>query len=190
MVNGATVVTQLGVVAAVRSGVEECFSGADQDVPSTRMRVLTLDTVESIAKRYGYDWVTFLLLNRNLKNPNDLAPKQYLYHALVYVVSDGDTLYSIATKYGITWQDLANLNPQIPQTRAALDWQERPSNDPTGRTYFYNLRTKVATWDKPSEVVEAELTDLKIYKGQKLAVRPNLKMLVCQKKFYSASAAH
>ena len=54
------------------------------------MRVLTLDTVESIAKRYGYDWVTFLLLNRNLKNPNNLAPKQYLYHALVYVVNDGD----------------------------------------------------------------------------------------------------
>ncbi len=63
------------------------------------------------------------------------------------------------------------------------------SNDPTGRMYFYNLRTKEATWDKPSEVIQAELTDLKIYKGQKLAVRPNLKALVCQNMFYSVSAA-
>jgi hypothetical protein len=180
--------SRIGIVAAIRTEGEECFSGDDQDVPSIRVRVRTLDTVETIAKRYGYSWTELLLMNPRLKNPNDLKPKTYLYNALLYVVREDDTLYSIATKYGISWQELANMNPQIPQIKASLNWREMPSGDPGGFPYYYNLQTKKAQWDKPQEVIEAEKTDLKIYRGQKLAVRPNLEALVCQNKYYSAKA--
>ena len=93
-----------------------------QDVPSIRVRVRTLDTVETIAKRYGYSWTELLLMNPGLTNPNDLKPGvngryPFLYNALLYVVREDDTLYSIATKYGISWQELADMNPQIPQIK-------------------------------------------------------------------------
>lgn len=184
--------TRIGVVSAIRSDNEECFSGDDQDVPSIRVRVRTLDTVETIAKRYGYTWTELLLMNPSLTNPNELQSVNgrypFLYNALLYVVREDDTLYSIATKYGISWQELADMNPQIPQIKAGLNWREMPSGDPGGFPYYYNLQTKKAQWDKPAEVIEAEKTDLKIFRGQKLAVRPNLEALVCQNRYYSAKA--
>jgi len=186
--DGVRTPTQIGVVAAIRTEQEECFSGDDQDVPSIRVRVRTLDTVETIAKEYGYSWTELLLMNPLLKNPNDLKPKTYLYNALLYVVREGDTLYSIASKYGISWQQLAGMNPQIPQIKGKLAWQERQSGDPGGFPYYYNLQTREAQWEKPAAIVEAEKTDLKIFVGQKLAVRPNLEELVCQNKYYSAKA--
>jgi len=184
---------QLGIVSAIRTANEECFSGDDQDVPSIRVRVRTLDTVETIAKRYGYSWTELLLMNPGLTNPNDLKPGvngryPFLYNALLYVVREDDTLYSIATKYGISWQELADMNPQIPQIKAGLNWREMPSGDPAGFPYYYNLQTKQAQWDKPQEIIEAEKTDLKIFRGQKLAVRPNLEALVCQNRYYSSRA--
>lgn len=185
---GVTTQSQIGIVSAIRTEQEECFSGDDQDVPSIRVRVRTLDTVETIAKDYGYSWTELLLMNPMLKNPNDLKPKTYLYNALLYVVRQDDTLYSIATKYGISWKQLADMNPQIPQIKARLAWVERQSGDPGGFPYYYNLQTRQAQWEKPPEIIEAEKTDLKIYRGQKLAVRPNLEALVCQNKYYSAQA--
>jgi LysM repeat protein len=186
--NSVTTQSQIGIVSAIRTEQEECFSGDDQDVPSIRVRVRTLDTVETIAKEYGYSWTELLLMNPLLKNPNDLKPKTYLYNALLYVVRQDDTLYSIATKYGISWKELADMNPQIPQIKARLAWVERQSGDPGGFPYYYNLQTRQAQWEKPPEIIEAEKTDLKIYRGQKLAVRPNLEALVCQNKYYSAKA--
>ena len=47
------------------------------------------------------------------------------------------------------------------------------------------MRMCVLQWEKPAELIQAELTDLQIYEGQKLAVRPNLISLICQNKFYS-----
>jgi hypothetical protein len=131
---------------------------------------------------------------------------------MLYIVKKGDTLFSVAQMYGISWMQLWLSNPQIPYTALTLDWRQYPSNDPSGAPYYRNLRTKqvqvpvvscaslfllilsifaavmrvrVLQWEKPAELIQAELTDLQIYEGQKLAVRPNLISLICQNKFYS-----
>jgi len=181
------------VVAAIRTSLEICIPGDDQDVPSTRMRVKNQDTLQTIAAQYNYNWQTLLLLNPGLRNPNQLVAKNILYHSLLYVVRAGDTVYSIAQKYGITWKQLVDQNPQIPQVKAKLDWREIPSGECfEGQcySYYYNLQTKQVQWDKPDEVLQAELTDNKIYVGEKLAVRPNLELLVCKNQYYKASAVH
>merc|ERR1711871_1603883 len=91
-VDGVTTQSQIGIVAAIRTEQEECFSGNDQDVPSIRVRVRTLDTVETIAKEYGYSWTELLLMNPSLTNPNELQSVNgrypFLYNALLYVVRE------------------------------------------------------------------------------------------------------
>jgi hypothetical protein len=61
---------------------------------------------------------------------------------MLYIVKKGDTLFSVAQMYGISWMQLWMSNPQIPYTAQTLDWREYPSNDPSGAPYYRNLRTK------------------------------------------------
>jgi len=178
-------ITPSAIVAGYRISSELCYSGLDQDVPSTRVRVKTLDTIQSLAESYGFTWHQMLLLNSDLKNPSQLIANTFLYHSMLYIVKKGDTLFSVAQMYGISWMQLWLSNPQIPYTALTLDWRQYPSNDPSGAPYYRNLRTKQVQWEKPAELIQAELTDLQIYEGQKLAVRPNLISLICQNKFYS-----
>jgi len=192
---GVTASTVLGdaVVAAVRTSEEMCVPGEDQDVPSIRTRVKNLDTMATVAARFDYTWHSLLLLNPGLRNPDKLAAKNILYHSMLYVVRAGDTVYSIAKKYGITWKQLIDQNPQIPQTKAKLDWREIPSGECYQGVcfpYYYNLQTKQVQWEKPAEVSQAEQLDQKIYVGEKLAIRPNLELLVCNNQYYTASAVH
>jgi hypothetical protein len=175
------------IVAGEKISEEMCFSGLDQDIPSTRVRVKTLDTIQSIAESYDYTWHEMLLLNPTLPNPNDINPNQFVNHAMLYIVAPGDTLFSIAQSYGLSWQQLWEMNPQIPYKARTLEWVEYPSGDPAGFPYYRNLRTKEVKWEKPAEIVEAEKNDLKIFEGQKLAVRPNLRELVCQNQFYGSA---
>jgi hypothetical protein len=71
-------ITATAIVAGYKIAAELCYSGLDQDVPSTRVRVKTLDTIQSLAESYGFTWHQMLLLNPDIKNPSELVPNTFL----------------------------------------------------------------------------------------------------------------
>ena len=75
------------------------------------------DTLFSIAREFGTTIEELVTLN-GLTQPNNLAIGQNLYvpssnRMSTYTVMAGDTLYMIATRLGISLQDLLTANPQI-----------------------------------------------------------------------------
>ena len=77
------------------------------------------DTLSAIASKYGttYQW---LASYNNIKNPNKIYPGQIIrvpgnikITPNTYVVKKGDTLSSIAKKYGISWKNLYEKNKTI-----------------------------------------------------------------------------
>jgi spore germination protein YaaH len=59
-------------------------------------------------------WMTvFMFNNHTLPHPDSLVPGSRISIGRPYIVRDGDSLYSIATKYGTTWQQIKALNPAI-----------------------------------------------------------------------------
>lgn len=77
------------------------------------------DTLSSIAAKFGTSWQTLQSLN-GLADPNKIYPGQVLKvpggaaptppSAQTYTVQSGDTLSGIASKFGTSWQHLAQLN--------------------------------------------------------------------------------
>ncbi|NPV85075.1 MAG: LysM peptidoglycan-binding domain-containing protein [Anaerolineae bacterium] len=84
--------------------------------------VLPGDTLSSIGARFGVPW-TYLAIINNLVNPHWIYPGQVLCISAVsnvsqsstppssyHIVQAGETLSSIAQKYGLNWLDLAAIN--------------------------------------------------------------------------------
>lgn len=74
------------------------------------------DTLSGIASKYGTTWQKLASLN-GLSNPNYLYVGQQLKvsgststTSVYYTVKSGDSLSSIASKYGTTWQAIQRLN--------------------------------------------------------------------------------
>lgn len=87
-------------------------------VNQTTYTVQAGDTLSSIAARYGTTWQNLQAIN-GIANANLIYPGQVLKvtgtatsanTAVYYTVRWGDTLSSIATRYGTTWQYLQKLN--------------------------------------------------------------------------------
>eukprot|EP00291_Cryptomonas_curvata_P010695 CAMPEP_0172183312 /NCGR_PEP_ID=MMETSP1050-20130122/18913_1 /TAXON_ID=233186 /ORGANISM="Cryptomonas curvata, Strain CCAP979/52" /LENGTH=333 /DNA_ID=CAMNT_0012856911 /DNA_START=251 /DNA_END=1252 /DNA_ORIENTATION=- len=81
------------------------------------------DTLASVADLYGMHWMTlFLLNNHSVAHPDTLTAGTRLSVGRPYLVRDGDSLYSIATRYGTTWQRIASpaLNPAMVLSTAPL----------------------------------------------------------------------
>lgn len=75
------------------------------------------DTLYKIAKAYGTTIETLIEVN-GLTRPNDLAIGQNIWipsssTTSTYTVKNGDTMYMIARRYGISLDSLINANPQI-----------------------------------------------------------------------------
>lgn len=95
---------------------------SDSDVPSDDIKfddyvVKRGDTLSSIAKKYNTTWQEIYEDNKDVigSNPNMIYPNQILrirvdYNIINYVVKSGDTLSSIAKKYGTTWQKIYEDN--------------------------------------------------------------------------------
>ena len=79
------------------------------------------DTLSGIAARYGTTWQELAAINR-LNDPNMIFPGQQIVirgsanasnsggGEEYYTIQPGDNLSSIATRYGTTWQWLAEVN--------------------------------------------------------------------------------
>ena len=76
------------------------------------------DTLYNIASQYGTTVENLVSIN-GLTRPNDLAIGQNLWiptnsnNARTYTVVQGDTMYKIANRLGITLEELIRVNPQI-----------------------------------------------------------------------------
>jgi len=77
------------------------------------------DSLYSIARKYGVAWESIAAAN-NITSPYVLSVGQHLTVPLpagsatdcqfIYTVESGDSLYSIARKYGVTWEAIASTN--------------------------------------------------------------------------------
>jgi len=73
--------------------------------------VRPLDTLTSVSDAFGMHWLTLYLLNNHtIRHPDRLPPGQRLSVGRPYVVRSGDSLYSIATRFGTTWQHIMTTN--------------------------------------------------------------------------------
>jgi LysM repeat protein len=71
------------------------------------------DTLDGIAKSVGMEsFVTLQMLNR-LPTPDLIVPGQSINTCYMHTVHEGESLYSIATKYGRTYQELLPFNPDL-----------------------------------------------------------------------------
>lgn len=79
--------------------------------------VLPGDTMWDIAIIYGIKPNELIQANPEIKNPSFILPGQIINiptsDSSTYIVKRGDTMWSIASKYGININDLIKLNPQI-----------------------------------------------------------------------------
>lgn len=88
-----------------------------------RMLVYTVqkgDTLWLIAKRYGISLESLIKANPQIKDPNKIYPGDKVKvpvpgesNHFVYTVQPGDTMWSIARKFGISLDRLIAANPQI-----------------------------------------------------------------------------
>lgn len=73
------------------------------------------DTLYSIARKFNTTVPIILHFNRNI-DPNIIYPGQTIFiaesppEAIIYTVRQGDTLYSIARRYGTSVENLVRFN--------------------------------------------------------------------------------
>lgn len=84
-------------------------------------QVIKGDTMWSIAIMYGVTINDLIAANPNIKNPNLIYPGQIINiprqtNISSYTTLPGDSMWSIAKKHNITFNNLASANPQIKNT--------------------------------------------------------------------------
>ncbi|HEY8392460.1 MAG TPA: LysM peptidoglycan-binding domain-containing protein [Capillibacterium sp.] len=91
--------------------------------PGATYIVVQGDTLFQIARRFGVTLEALLAVNPQITNPDLIFPGQVIclpvagevlcLTGLTYMVAPGDTLFSIAQRFGVPVEALLRLNPQI-----------------------------------------------------------------------------
>ncbi len=107
-----------------------------QNIPTVSYTIQKGDTLASIGKKFCTTWQDIYEFNQGYigNNPDAIEPGTQIYiidrcqdstifdrgireHAIgrvyngnIYVVEQGDTLYSIGLRFGLSWQEIANAN--------------------------------------------------------------------------------
>lgn len=99
------------------------YSGLADETCGETYTVQHLDNLSKIARRCGTTVSNILALNPQITNPNIIysgqvlrltgSSPQSLYYSTTYTVQPGDTLASIAAKFGITVWALKAANPVL-----------------------------------------------------------------------------
>ena len=85
----------------------------------TTYTIMKGDSMSKIASKYGIELNELLSINPQIVNPNLIFPGQTVNipdtstSKSSYTVKSGDSMWKIATKYGIGLNDLLSANPQI-----------------------------------------------------------------------------
>ena len=128
------------------------------------------DTLTKIARKFNTTWQELAEIN-NLDNPNLIYPGQKLRVPIkegqipkpklpdFYTVKPGDTMWSIARRFGVDLSDLINANPQIKNPSLIHPGQkiyfpkaeatpktERPKTEPTTNYQTYVVQRGDTMW--------------------------------------------
>ncbi|NLC53348.1 MAG: LysM peptidoglycan-binding domain-containing protein [Firmicutes bacterium] len=117
--------------------------------------VVAGDTLFFIAQRFGVSLSALIAANPQITDPDLIFPGQVICVPLVttpvphcpgatYTVMQGDTLFQIAQRFGVTLEALLAVNPQITNPDLIFPGQviclppttEPPAGCPTGLTYM------------------------------------------------------
>lgn len=85
----------------------------------TNYTVIPGDTLWGIASKHGISLEQLLAVNPQITNPNFIIPGQIVYipngsvNMTTYTINPGDTMWGIASNYGIGLNQLINANPQV-----------------------------------------------------------------------------
>lgn len=114
------------------------------------------DTLWMIAKKFGITLEALIKANPQIKDPNKIRegdmvqiPLEEVDGKVVYVVQSGDTMWSIARKFGVTVEALLKENPQITDADAlSAGWKIRtPGGDECGDTLVtYRVQRGDTLW--------------------------------------------
>ena len=152
------------------------FSHADQV-----HRVVSGDTLYSIAKKFGVEMTALTNHNPFLKNPNILYPKQVLIipekaQVDTYQVQSGDTLYKISQKLGVPLVAIAEANTLSNMNRVNIGQiliipsnTDSKYNVKPGDTLFtisQNLGVSMTTLAEENDLVNLN----RLYVGQALVI--------------------
>src|SRR5688572_18037249 len=119
---GLTLILFIGILQFLTCQTTEMIHGREFIVH----HVVKGETVYGIAKKYDISQDTILAYNHSaksgvkidqvLKFPSKNASSNTNNHytgSIKHVVQQGETLYGIAKKYGVTVEDIEKINPQI-----------------------------------------------------------------------------
>ncbi len=85
------------------------------------------DTIWKIATMHGIELNKLLSANPQITNPNLILPGQTINipsnNNSTYIVMPGDTMWQIATKYGVKLNNLIDVNPQFTNSSLILPGQ-------------------------------------------------------------------
>ena len=123
------------------------------------------DTLWGIAQRYGVTVQQLCDWNSNvISNPNRIYPGETLViypssvstssspDCITYIVQNGDTLWGIAQRYGVTVQDLCDwnrdkiTNPNVIYPGEHLTIYTGSSSSPSGPTGWYTIQPGDTLW--------------------------------------------
>lgn len=71
------------------------------------------ESVSSVAAQWQLQWQDLFAMNGHLVDPSDVQPGDVLTIGRSYRVWAGETLWSVATQFGTSWQRLIDTNPSL-----------------------------------------------------------------------------
>lgn len=119
------------------------------------------DTMFSIARKFGVSLDALIAANPQIPDPSQIQPGQIVCIPGVvcpsgtfsYIVQPGDTMFSIAQRFGVSLQELIDANPQIPDPSRLVPGQTvcvpittpPPTQCPPG-TFAYTVQSGDSMW--------------------------------------------
>jgi len=100
-----------GAVCRSQSRAQElCYHVA---VAKCRYCLSIGETILSAARRYRTDWMQLWAVNSHVKTPDAVGASAHLTLGPTYTVRRGDTLESLAVRFGTTASNILDLNPDV-----------------------------------------------------------------------------
>mmetsp|Transcript_32931 Transcript_32931/g.51368 ORF Transcript_32931/g.51368 Transcript_32931/m.51368 type:complete len:107 (-) Transcript_32931:305-625(-) len=75
------------------------------------------ETLESVARRYGTDWLQLYMANPHIRDPDSIADSERLVNlGVLYTVRAGDYLELLSQRFFQGVDGIRRLNPDVPES--------------------------------------------------------------------------